>query len=121
MGSQSDRSSDKMPAGAVAKLILRLLICTVAVFVVTAVLNTVSLRDRPLFPLLIFLFLVSIVSSLWGFRYALFVLQPWDLVGCARRSAVFGSVIGVISLRSPHSSSSGSLPAIFQTVPAERL
>jgi PAS domain S-box-containing protein len=45
----------------------------VAVFVVTAVLNTVSLRDRPLFPLLIFLFLVSIVSSLWGFRYALFV------------------------------------------------
>jgi PAS domain S-box-containing protein len=45
----------------------------VAVFVVTAVLNTVSLRDRPLFPLLIFLLLVSIVSSLWGFRYALFV------------------------------------------------
>src|ERR1700723_389775 len=73
MGSQSDRSSDKMPAGAVAKLILRLLICSVAVFVVTAVLNTVSLRDRPLFPLLIFLFLVSIVSSLWGFGYALFV------------------------------------------------
>jgi hypothetical protein len=100
MGSQSDRSTDKMPAGAVAKLTLRLLICSVAVFVVTAVLNTVSLRDRPLFPLLIFLFLV--------------------LVGCARRSAVFGSVIGVISLRSPHSSSSGSLRAIFQTVPAER-
>lgn len=73
MGSQSDRSTDKMPAGAVAKLTLRLLICSVAVFVVTAVLNTVSLRDRPLFPLLIFLFLVSIVSSLWGFRYALFV------------------------------------------------
>jgi PAS domain S-box-containing protein len=45
----------------------------VAVFVVTAVLKTVSLRDRPLFPLLIFLFLVSIVSSLWGFGYALFV------------------------------------------------
>src|SRR6202451_939205 len=73
MGCQSDRSSDKMPACAVAKPILRLLICSVAVFVVTAVLNTVSLRDRPLFPLLIFLFLVSIVSSLWGFRYALFV------------------------------------------------
>jgi PAS domain S-box-containing protein len=73
MGSQSDRSSDKMPAGAVAKLTLRLLICSVAVFVVTAVLNTVPLRDRPLFPLLIFLFLVSTVSSLWGFRYALFV------------------------------------------------
>jgi PAS domain S-box-containing protein len=73
MGSQSDRSTDEMPAGAVAKLILRLLICSVAVFVVTAVLKTVSLRDRPLFPLLIFLFLVSIVSSLWGFRYALFV------------------------------------------------
>src|ERR1700683_5438637 len=74
MGSQSDRTTDKLPTGAVAKLILRLLICSVAVFVVTAVLNTVSLRDRPLFPLLIFLFLVSIVSSLWGFGYALFVL-----------------------------------------------
>jgi PAS domain S-box-containing protein len=73
MGSESDRSTDKMPAGAVGKLILRLLICSVAIFVVTAVLNTVSLRDRPLFPLLIFLFLVSIVSSLWGFGYALFI------------------------------------------------
>jgi PAS domain S-box-containing protein len=73
MGSRSDRSSDKMLAGDVAKLILRLLICSVAVFVVTAILNTVSLRDRPLFPLLIFLFLVLIVSSLWGFRYALLV------------------------------------------------
>jgi PAS domain S-box-containing protein len=73
MGSQSDRSTNKMHVGAVAKLILRLLICSVAVFVLTAVLNTVSLRDRPLFPLLIFLFLVSIASSLWGFGYALFV------------------------------------------------
>jgi PAS domain S-box-containing protein len=73
MGSQSDRSTDKMPAGAVAKLILRLLICSVTVFVITVVLNAVSLRDRPLFPLLIFLFLVSLVSSFWGFRYALFV------------------------------------------------
>ncbi len=73
MGSESDRSTDMMPAGAVAKLVLRLLICTAAVFLVTAVFNTVSLRDRPLFPLLIFLFLVSIVSSFWGFRYALLV------------------------------------------------
>src|ERR1700677_2217767 len=73
MGSESDRSTDMMPAGAVAKLVLRLLICTAAVFLVTAVFSTVSLRDRPLFPLLIFLFLVSIVSSFWGFRYALFV------------------------------------------------
>jgi PAS domain S-box-containing protein len=73
MGSQSDHSSDMMHAGAVAKLILRLLICIVAVFAVTAVLYTVSLRDRALSAVLIFLFLVLIVSWLWGFRYALFV------------------------------------------------
>jgi PAS domain S-box-containing protein len=73
MGSQSDHSSDMMHAGAIAKPILRLLICILAVFVATAVLDAVSLRDRPLFPLLIFLFLVLIVSSFWGFRYALFV------------------------------------------------
>jgi uncharacterized membrane protein (UPF0182 family) len=70
---QSDRSSDMMHAGALANPILRLLTCIVAAIVVTAVFNTVSLRDRPLFPLLIFLFLVLIVSSLWGFRYALFL------------------------------------------------
>ena len=73
MGSQSDRSSDMMHAGAIAKPVLRLLLCISAVFVVTALLDIVSLRDRPLFPLLIFLFLVLIVSSLWGFRYALFL------------------------------------------------
>jgi PAS domain S-box-containing protein len=73
MGSQNDRSSNMMHAGAIASPIVRLLICIVAVFVVTAVLDTVSLRDRPLFPLLIFLFLVLTASSLWGFRYALFV------------------------------------------------
>jgi PAS domain S-box-containing protein len=73
MGSRSDHSSDMMHTGAVAKPILRLLICIVAVFAVAAVLNTVSLRDRPLFPIMIFLFLVLTVSSLWGFRYALFV------------------------------------------------
>ena len=72
MGSQSDRSSDMMHAGAVAKPILRLLICIVAVFVVTAVLYTVSLGDRALFAVLLFLSLVLIVSCLWGFRYALF-------------------------------------------------
>ena len=47
MGSQSARSSDMMLAGAIANPILRLLICIAAVFVVTALLNTVSLRDRP--------------------------------------------------------------------------
>ena len=70
---QSDRSSDRMHAGAIANPILRLLICIAAVFVATAVLYRVPLHGRPLFPLLIFLFLVLIVSSLWGFRYALFV------------------------------------------------
>jgi PAS domain S-box-containing protein len=73
MGSQSDRSSDMMLAGAIANPILRLLICIAAVFVVTALLNTVSLRDRPLSAVLIFLFLVLIVSAAWGFHYALFV------------------------------------------------
>src|SRR5580692_10714499 len=73
MGSQSDRSSDMMLAGAIANSILRLLICIAAVFVVTALLNTVSLRDRPLSAVLIFLFLVLIVSTAWGFHYALFV------------------------------------------------
>jgi PAS domain S-box-containing protein len=70
---QSDRSSDRMHAGAVAKPIFRLLICIAAVFVATVVLYRVPLPGRPSFPLLIFLFLVLIVSSLWGFRYALFV------------------------------------------------
>src|SRR6202047_5088775 len=74
MGSQSDRSSDMMlAAGAIANPILRLPICIAAVFVVTALLNTVSLRDRPLSAVLIFLFLVLIVSTAWGFHYALFV------------------------------------------------
>lgn len=73
MGSQGDRSSDMLHAGAVANPILRLLICIVAVFAVAAVLYTVSLRDRALPGVLIFLFLVLIVSYLWGFRYALFV------------------------------------------------
>ena len=70
---QSDRSSDMMHAGAIAKPIFRLVICIAAVFVATAVLYRVPLPGRPSFPLLIFLFLVLIVSSLWGFRYALFV------------------------------------------------
>jgi hypothetical protein len=48
MGSQSDRSSDMMHAGAIANPILRLLICIVAVFVLTAVLYAVPLRDRGL-------------------------------------------------------------------------
>ena len=73
MESQGDRSSDMMHAGAVANPIVRLLICILAVFVVAAVLNTVSLRDRALFAVLMFLLLVLIVSCLWGFRYALFV------------------------------------------------
>jgi uncharacterized membrane protein YhaH (DUF805 family) len=74
MGSQSDRSSDMMlAAGAIANPILRLLICIAAVFVVTALLYTVSLRDRSLSAVLIFLVLVLIVSRLWGFRYALLV------------------------------------------------
>jgi PAS domain S-box-containing protein len=73
MGSQGDRSSDMMHAGAVANPIIRLLICILAVFVVTAVLITVSLRNRALFAVLMFLLLVLIVSCLLGFRYALFV------------------------------------------------
>src|ERR1700735_1435195 len=70
---QSDRSSDMMHAGAISKPIFRVLICIVAVFVATAGLYTVPLRDRALSAVLIFLFLVLIVSCFWGFRYALFV------------------------------------------------
>jgi PAS domain S-box-containing protein len=70
---QNDRSSDMMHTGAVTNPILRLLICIAAVFVETAVLYIVPLPGRPSFPLLIFLFPVLIVSSVWGFRYALFV------------------------------------------------
>jgi PAS domain S-box-containing protein len=73
MESQSDHSSDMMHAGAIAKPIFRLLICIVAIFVVTAILITVPLRDRSLSGVLSFLFLVLIVSWLWGFNYALFV------------------------------------------------
>src|ERR1700678_578473 len=73
MGSQSDGSSDMVHAGAIAKPILRFLVCIVAVFVVTAVIHAVFLPHRALFAVLIFLFVVLIVSTSWGFHYALFV------------------------------------------------
>jgi uncharacterized membrane protein YhaH (DUF805 family) len=44
-----------------------------AVITVTTALFVVPLRDRPLSAVLIFLFVVLIVSALWGFRYAVFV------------------------------------------------
>jgi PAS domain S-box-containing protein len=73
MGSQSDGSSDMMHARVTAKPVVRVLLCIVAVFVLTAELYIVPLRHRPLSAVLIFLFLVLIVSCFWGFRFALFV------------------------------------------------
>ncbi len=51
----------------------RLAICMVVVFAVTAVLYALPPRDLPLAAALTFLFVVLIVSSFWGVRYAVFV------------------------------------------------
>jgi PAS domain S-box-containing protein len=57
----------------ITKTIAQLVICVMAVTTVTAVLYALPLRDRPLSPALAFLFVVLIVSTVWGFRYAVFV------------------------------------------------
>jgi hypothetical protein len=57
----------------ITKTLAKLTICIVAVTVVTAVLYAIAINDRPLFPALAFLFVVLIVSAVWGFRYAIFV------------------------------------------------
>ncbi|HEY2498429.1 MAG TPA: PAS domain S-box protein [Candidatus Angelobacter sp.] len=63
-----------MPSDGLWKALLRLVVCIAAVFTVTAVLYAIPLRDRPLAAVLVFLFAALIVSALWGFRYAVFIL-----------------------------------------------
>ena len=57
----------------IRKTLAQLTICIVAVTAVTAILYALPLRDRPLFPALAFLFVVLIISVVWGFCYAVFV------------------------------------------------
>jgi PAS domain S-box-containing protein len=57
----------------IAKYFLRIVICIAAVLAITAVPYVVSFRDRPFTVALFFLFLVLIVSAVWGLRYAIFV------------------------------------------------
>ena len=57
----------------IAKHFLRIVNCIAAVLAITAVLYVVSFRDRPFTAALFFLFLVLIVSAVWGLRYAIFV------------------------------------------------
>jgi signal transduction histidine kinase len=51
----------------------RLTVCTVVVLALTAVLYTVSLSDRSLTAAFTFLFMILVVSAVWGFRYSVFV------------------------------------------------
>jgi PAS domain S-box-containing protein len=55
------------------KTLVQLAACTVAVTAVTAVLSAVPIQGRPSFPALPFLFVVLLVSAVWGFRFAVFV------------------------------------------------
>src|SRR5437870_8361626 len=57
----------------ISKLALRLVVCIAAVLAVTVVLYVVSFRDRPFAAGLFFIFLVLIVSAVWGLRYAIFI------------------------------------------------
>jgi PAS domain S-box-containing protein len=73
MPTLNNRQSNPMGRRAIAKTILRILVCIVAALAVTVVLYVVSFRDRPFTAALFFLFLVLIVSAVWGLRYAIFV------------------------------------------------
>jgi PAS domain S-box-containing protein len=57
----------------ITKTLAQLAICVLAVTAVTAALHAFSLGDRPLSPALAFLFVVLIVSAVWGLPYAVFV------------------------------------------------
>src|ERR1700757_3234622 len=64
---------DEMGWRRVASTMARLIVCLVAVVAITAVLYAVPIRDRASIASLILLFVMLIVSAVWGFRYALFV------------------------------------------------
>jgi PAS domain S-box-containing protein len=57
----------------ITKTLAKVTICIVAVTAVTAVLYATAFNDRPLFPALALLFVILIVSAVWGLRYAFFV------------------------------------------------
>ena len=63
---------NKMRWGHIGKPIFRLVVCIAAVFAVTAAMYAVPLDRRPLTATLTYLFVVLIVSTIWGFRYSLF-------------------------------------------------
>jgi hypothetical protein len=62
-----------IPCNGIRSTLARIIICTVTVVVVTAALFAVPIRDRASSAALTFLFVVLIVSAIWGFRYAVFV------------------------------------------------
>ena len=70
--SSPDAPVDTMRRGYLDKPIFRFVVCSAAVFAVTAALYAVPLERRPLSAALTYLFLVLIVSTTWGFRYSLF-------------------------------------------------
>ena len=62
-----------IPCNGIRSTLARIIICTVTVVAVTAALFAVPIRDRASSAALTFLFVVLIVSAIWGFRYAVFV------------------------------------------------
>jgi PAS domain S-box-containing protein len=70
--SSLEKPVNAIRGGRIGKPIFRLLLSLAGMFVVTAALSEVSLRDRSLTAALTYL-LVVIVSATWGFRYTLFV------------------------------------------------
>jgi signal transduction histidine kinase len=57
----------------IGNTVARLTVCTVVVLALTAVLYTVPLSDRSLTAALTFLFMILVVSAVWGFRYSIFI------------------------------------------------
>ena len=57
----------------VATSVARLAVCVVAVLAITALLHALPIRDPALVAVLLFLFVVLVAATLWGFRFALFV------------------------------------------------
>jgi two-component system sensor kinase FixL len=57
----------------VATSVARLAVCVVAVLAITTLLDALPIRDPALVAVLLFLFVVLVASTLWGFRYAIVV------------------------------------------------
>jgi C4-dicarboxylate-specific signal transduction histidine kinase len=69
----SPAAFDAVQWTSIIKTLAKLAICIVAVTAVTTVLYEVPLSDRSAFSALAFLFVVLIISLVWGFSYAVFV------------------------------------------------